>query len=161
MENKEQKKTIKFNSFYDPIKVEPTDTNIKFINNDALGYNERGQVVIIKKPKRNFQEEIQSYEQDSLLSEQLKRIANGTQKPLEENYMDISEMPHDILGVMEKGKQLEEKTKKFTSEIGITTEELLKANDEEITKIINDYVKSKIKEPIEPIKEETKNVNTK
>lgn len=157
-EQKQEKKTLKFNSFYDPIIVDPEDTNIEFVNDDTLGYNEKGKVVIIERPKRNLQAEIQSYEQDTLLSEQLKRIANGTQKPLQENYMDVSEMPKDAIEILAKGKKLQEKAKKVSNDLGISTEQLLRSNDEELTKIINDYVTSKIKQPI---REETKDVNTK
>ena len=143
MEETKKTNKTKFNSFWDPIEVEPTDCSNPMVSQDELGYNEKGQVTIIHNEPKNIQEEINSYERDTLLSEQLKRIAAGLQAPRGGAYLDISEMPTDAIGVMENKKkvdQLELSMKKA----GFNTKKILEANDEELNQIIKDYVASKM-----------------
>ena len=150
MEEKKQTKKTKFNSFWDPIKVEPTDCSNPMVSQDELGYNDKGQVVIIHNEQKNMQEEINSYEHDSLLSEQLKRIANRTQEPRMGEYLDISEMPTDAIGIIENKKKVDRLETKM-KEAGFDTKKILEANEEELNQIIKDYVASKL-----PKKEEEK-----
>jgi len=130
---------IKFNSFLDPIKVEPTDCSDPWVSQNELGYNEKGQVVIIEKPKKNIQEEINSYENETLLSEQLKRIARGEQKPRQGQFMDVSEAPQDQIELMQQSKKLKAKEAELQRK-GFDTEALLRANEEELKKLILEYV---------------------
>ena len=141
-ENKRTNKT-KFNSFWEPIRVEPTDCSNQMISQDELGYNEKGQVVIIHNEPKNIQEEINSYERETLLSEQLKRIAAGLQAPREGEYLDISEMPKDAIGVIENKKRVDQLESKM-KQAGLDTKKILEANDEELNQIIKDYVASKL-----------------
>ena len=143
MEEKTKQKKTKFNSFWDPIEVDPTDCSNPMINQDELGYNEKGQVVIIHNEPKNIQEEINSYERETLLSEQLKRIAAGLQTPREGTYLDVSEMPTDAIGVMENKKKVDQLEGKMKA-AGFDTKKILEANDEELNQIIKDYVTSKM-----------------
>ena len=143
MEETKKTKTTKFNSFWDPIKVEPTDCSNPMVSQDELGYNEKGQVTIIKHEQKNIQEEINSYERDTLLSEQLKRIAAGLQQPREGAYLDISEMPTDAIGVMANKKRVDQLESKM-KQAGFDTKKILEANEDELNQIIKDYVASKM-----------------
>lgn len=143
MEEKTKQKKTKFNSFWDPIEVKPTDCSNPMVSQDELGYNEKGQVVVIHNEPKNIQEEINSYEKDTLLSEQLKRIAAGLQQPKEGAYLDISEMPTDAIGVMANKKKVDQLESKM-KEAGFDTKKILEANDEELSQIIKDYVASKM-----------------
>lgn len=142
-ETKKTQNKTKFNSFWDPIKVEPTDCSNPMMSQDELGYNEKGQVTIIHNEPKNIQEEINSYERDTLLSEQLKRIANRTQEPRAGEYLDISEMPTDAIGVMANRKKVDQLESKMKA-AGFDTKKILEANDEELNEIIKQYVASKL-----------------
>lgn len=134
-----------FNSFFNPIKVDPKDCSEKYVSANELGYNEKGQVVIIEKPAYNLYEEIQSYKDDCLLSEQLKRIANGLQDPLQENYQDVSEINADT-AIIDKStieKEVARQLEKAKQQ-GLDTDKILKANQEELKNYIDEYVKQKI-----------------
>ena len=143
MEKTEKTKTTKFNSFWEPIKVKPTDCSNPMVSPDELGYNEKGQVVIIHNEPKNIQKEINSYENDSLLSEQLKRIANKTQEPREGAYLDITQTPTDAIGIMENKKRVNQLETKMKA-AGLDTKKILEANDEELNEIIKQYVASKL-----------------
>lgn len=142
-ETKKTQKKTKFNSFWDPIEVKPTDCSNPMVSQDELGYNEKGQVTIIKHEPKNIQEEINSYEKDTLLSEQLKRIAAGLQAPREGAYLDISEMPRDAIGVMQNKKKVDRLENEMKA-AGFDTKKILEANDEELNEIIKQYVASKL-----------------
>ena len=143
MEETKKTKKTNFNSFWNPIEVKPTDCSNPMVSQDELGYNDKGQVVVIQKEPKNIQEEINSYEHDTLLSEQLKRIANRTQEPRPGEYLDVSEMPTDAIGVMETKKKVDQLEGKMKA-AGFDTKKILEANDEEINEIIKQYVASKM-----------------
>lgn len=136
---------MKFNSFLDPIKVEPEDQSEKFISGDELGYNEKGQVVIIKKAPINLYEITQSYVEEQSLAAQLRKIEQGLQKPLPEISMDVSSINPDTINEdrITAQKQIL-KQKKQLEESGIDTEKVLKANDQEIAEIVAEYVKKEL-----------------
>lgn len=146
---------MKFNSFLNPIKVKPEDQSNKFVSGDELGYNEKGQVVIIKKAPINLYEITQSYVEEQSLAAQLKRIEQGLQKPLPEINMDISNINPDTINEdrIEAQKQIL-KQKKQLEDNGIDTEKVLKANDQEIEAIVAEYVKKELEK--KGVKEDVK-----
>lgn len=146
---------MKFNSFLDPIKVEPEDQSKKFISGDELGYNEKGQVVIIKKAPINLYEITQSYVEEQSLAAQLRKIEQGLQKPLPEISMDISSINPDTINEDRIASQKQIlKQKKQLEENGIDTEKVLKANDQEIAAIVAEYVKKELEK--KGVKEDVK-----
>ena len=138
---------MKFNSFLNPIEVKPENQSNKFVSGDELGYNEHGQVVIIKKAPINLYEITQSYVEEQSLAAQLKKIEQGLQKPLPEINMDVSNINPDTINEdrIEAQKQVL-KQKKQLEDNGIDTEKLLKANEKEVEAIVAEYVKKKIEE---------------
>lgn len=136
---------MKFNSFQNPIEVKPENQSNKFVSGDELGYNEKGQVIIIKKAPINLYEITQSYVEEQSLAAQLKRIEQGLQKPLPEINMDVSNINPDTINEdrIEAQKQIL-KQKKQLEENGIDTEKLLKADDKEIEAIVAEYVKKEL-----------------
>ena len=143
MEETKKTKKTKFSSFWDPIEVKPTDCSNPMVSQDELGYNEKGQVVVIHNEPKNIQEEINSYERETLLREQLKRIANRTQEPRVGEYLDVSEMPTDAIGIIANKKKVDQLESKMKA-AGFDTKKILEANDEELNQIIRDYVASKL-----------------
>lgn len=146
---------MKFNSFINPIEVKPEDQSTKFVSGDELGYNEKGQVVIIKKAPINLYEITQSYVEEQSLAAQLRKIEQGLQKPLPEINMDISNINPDTINEdrMTAQKQILEQ-KKQLEESGIDTEKVLKANDQEIEAIVAEYVKKELEK--KGVKEDVK-----
>lgn len=146
---------MKFNSFINPIEVKPEDQSKKFVSGDELGYNEKGQVVIIKKAPINLYEITQSYVEEQSLAAQLKKIEQGLQKPLPEISMDISNInPDTINGDRMAAQKQILKQKKQLEESGIDTEKVLKANDQEIAAIVTEYVKKELEK--KGVKEDVK-----
>lgn len=135
----------KFNSFLNPIKIKPEDQSEKFISGDELGYNEKGQVKIIKKEKINLYEITQSFVEEQTLANQLKRINQGLQTPLQANSMDITTINPDEINAdsFKKIKQINEEKEKL-ERMGLDTKKILQANEDEINQIVKDYVKKQI-----------------
>lgn len=147
---------MKFNNFYNPIKVKPENQSNKYISGNELGYNEHGQVVVIEKAPINLYEITQSYVEEQSLAAQLRKIEQGIQKPLPEISMDISSINPDTINEdrIETQKQVL-KQKKQLENSGIDTDKLLKANNKEIEAIVAEYVKKKIEEQ-KGVKEDVK-----
>lgn len=143
----------KFNSFLNPIKIKPEDQSEKFISGDELGYNEKGQVKIIKKEKINLYEITQSFVEEQTLANQLKRINQGLQTPLQTNSMDITTINPDEINAdsFKNIKEINEGKEKL-EKLGLDTKRILQANDEEINAIVKEYVKKQLE-----IKEKEKN----
>lgn len=135
----------KFNSFLDPEWITPEDQSKKTISGDELGYNERGQVVIVKKPEINLYEITQSYAEEQTLAAQLKRIEQGLQKPLPELGLDITGINPDTINEDRIREQTELLTKqKELEKAGLDTTKILNASDQEIAAIVAEYVKAEL-----------------
>ena len=141
MENKK----VKFNSFWDPIPVQPTDCSDPMVSQDELGYNEKGQVIVIEKPKKNIQDEINSYEADSVLSEQLKRIAETGKRAEGTTFLDVSNAPKDEIELNEMRKKLNAKEAEMRKN-GYDPQAILKATDKELEEMVRRIVEEKTKE---------------
>lgn len=146
----------KFNSFLDPEWIKPEDQSKKTISGDELGYNERGQVVIVKKPEINLYEITQSYAEEQTLAAQLKRIEQGLQKPLPDLSLDVSGINPDTINEDRIKQQTEVLAKqKDLEKLGLDTTKILNATDQEIASIVAEYVKAKL-EKQEGVKEDVK-----
>lgn len=146
----------KFNSFLDPEWIKPEDQSKKTISGDELGYNERGQVVIVKKPDINLYEITQSYAEEQTLAAQLKRIEQGLQKPLPEQRLDVTGINPDTINEDRIKQQAELLAKqKELEKAGLDTTRILKADDQEIASIVAEYVKKEL-EKQKGVKEDVK-----
>ena len=146
----------KFNSFLDPIWVTPENQSKKTISGDELGYNERGQVVIVKKPDINLYEITQSYAEEQTLAAQLKRIEQGLQKPLPDISLDVTKINPDTINedrIRQQAELLAQQ--KELEKMGLDTTRILKANDQEIASIVAEYVKAEL-EKQKGVKEDVK-----
>lgn len=145
----------KFNSFLDPIWITPENQSKKTISGDELGYNEKGQVVIVKKPDINLYEITQSYAEEQTLAAQLKRIEQGLQKPLPETRLDVTGINPDTINedrITQQAKLIAKKEE--LEKAGLDTNRILKADDQEIASIVAEYVKKELEK--KGVKEDVK-----
>lgn len=151
---------IKFNSPFNPIRVEPTDTSKRTISGDYLDYNEFGKVVVKHSSDIDLMEISEAAKEGTELSEQIARMTReGTLENAilrESDCGDVSNAPSCLTEALQnkavairEAEKLDNDLKKY--DLGITGKDLASKTDEEINKILNDYIEKRInkKEVIE------------
>ena len=146
MENKKEVKKIRFNSFFDPIHVEPEDQSSHFVHQYHLDYNESGKVIVVDDGNFDMFQLIQSYKDRSEYSNQIKELlANGQTAPAID--FGVSETLDNLNDLDIRVKEIEAQKVKITEDSGLDKDSLLKASQMD-QDTLNKFIEDKVKEMI-------------